>query len=811
MTVDTAAPRLADILEAFDRVEPLDPPARAAAIATLSPAIAERVAAMLAASTRRGILDAPPPVLEDSAAPLPRASLAAGARIGAFIVDRLVGRGGMGEVYLARRADSFEQRVALKLLRVDAVPSESLFARERQMLARLEHPGIARLIDGGLAPDGRPWMAMQFVEGRPLDRWVQQDRPPLEARLRVFADICDAVAYAHANLVVHRDLKPSNILVDGAGRVHLLDFGIARLVEEGADGTAPAATTSAALMTPDYAAPEQLGNGTITVATDVHALGLILYELLAGATPWAGDGGTLSMLVRRVAQEDPAPPSRTAAAHPGIAIPPARLRGDLDAIVLKALRKDPARRYGSVPELAEDVARHQAALPVRARDGSGRYRFGRFVRRNRWSIAAVGAVLAALIAGAAGIAIQAHRTAIERDTALAEARRSDSIVQTLTLMFAQAGYSRDLTLKQTLDESALRMLATLDRSARSGSAVNALSDLYVNMQDAKGSYDLLRSALARGIGGDSEEMTARMRANLADAALATGGKEDVPALLGSAEAVFARDPRRYGSDLQQIVRTRAAIARRKGDYDRAIRLLTDNLADGERALAANDSALMTLYNNLIVYLIEANRLGETDAVFARVDRLLARTGQRDMIQALGIDQLRSVIRLRQGDGAGAERIAASIVERRRRLFGETPGLATDLSQLAKAQLANGRHAEARVSLMEARPLAVRFLGARSLPVLGIDMTLVQALAELGEFAEAQRLLGQVRGAIAALPPTPLTPQLALTEAVLAMKQGRRAEAAAAAGRARTGFAAMGPAGAFGLQSVAKVEARIRAL
>lgn len=811
MTVDTAAPGLAEILEAFDRIEALDPPARPAALSALSPAVAERVAAMLAASTRRGILDAPAPALEDSEMPLPRASLAAGARVGAFIIDRLVGRGGMGEVYLARRTDSFEQRVALKLLRVDAVPSESLFARERQVLARLEHPGIARLIDGGLAPDGRPWMAMQFIEGRPLDRWIQQDRPPLEARLRVFADICDAVAYAHANLVVHRDLKPSNILIDGAGRVHLLDFGIARLVEEGADGASVAATTSAALMTPDYAAPEQLGNGAITVATDVHALGLILYELLAGATPWAGDGGTLSMLVRRVAHEDPAPPSRTAAAHPGIAIPPARLRGDLDAIALKALRKDPARRYGSVPALAEDVARYQASLPVRARDGSGRYRFGRFVRRNRWSIAAVSAVLAALIAGATGIAIQAHRTAIERDTALAEARRSDSIVQTLTLMFAQSGYSRDLTLKQTLDESALRMLATLDRSARSGSAVNALSDLYVNMQDAKGSYDLLKSALARGIGGDSEEMTARMKANLADAALSTGGKDDVPALLASAEAVFARDPRRYGSDLQQIIRTRAAIARRKGDYDTAIRLLTDNLADGERALAANDSALMTLYNNLIVYLIEANRLDETGAVFSRVDRLLARTGQRDMIQALGIDQLRSVIRLRQGDSAGAERIAASIVERRRRLFGETPGLATDLSQLAKAQLANGRYAEARVSLMEARPLAVRFLGAQSLPVLGLDMTLVQALAELGEFAEADQLLAQVRGAISALPQTPLTPQFALTEAVLAMKQGRKAEAVAALGRARSGFAALGPAGAFGLQSVAKVEARIAAL
>lgn len=800
-------PDLAQVLEAFDMLEPLDAGARSVALAKLPPPIAERVTALLDASLRRGILDAPAPSLED-AQPAARSSLTPGTRVGGFEIEHFVGRGGMGEVYRARRADvGFEQHVALKLLRIDAVPNEALFARERRMLARLDHSGIARLIDGGVTPEGRPWMAMAFVEGQPIDRWVKTERPSLETRLRAFRDICDAVAFAHANLIVHRDLKPSNILIDARGRVQLLDFGIAKLIEESGE----AAATTGALMTPDYAAPEQLGNGVVTVATDVHALGVILYELLAGTTPWSGEGGTLSMLVRRVAQEDPAPPSRLAAKQ-DIAIAPSRIRGDLDAIVCKALRKDPAARYGSVPELAEDIERFEASLPVRAREGSRQYRFGRYLRRNRWSILAIAAVALALIGGATGIVLQAKRTAVERDNALAEARRSDAIVQTLTLMFGQTGLARDLTLKQTLDESALRMLATLDRSARSGAAVNALSDLYVNLQDAKGSHDLLKSALERGIGADSPETTARMQANLADSALAIGALEDVEGLLASAQRALAKDPERNGADLQQIIRTRAAMARRKGDYPTAIKLLTDSLPEAERALAENDSAMLTMYNNLLVYLVEANRLDEASAVFARVDRVLERPGQRDTMQGLGIDQIRGAVRLRQGDARTAERISASIVERRRKLYGDTAGLAVDLAQLAKAQIAGNRFAEARVSLLEARPMATRFLGERALPVVILNLAMAQTLAELGETDAAAKQLAETRATIAAMPtPNPLSPQLALTEAVVALKQGNKTVASAAVARGHAAFAAMGPAGAYGLQAISKIGTRVSAL
>ncbi|RYY42695.1 MAG: hypothetical protein EOP59_09450, partial [Sphingomonadales bacterium] len=210
---DSGELSLTEVLEAFDAIEPLDGDARHHALTRLAPDVAERVRALLSASERRGILDAPSPTIED-ALPSARASLPPGTRIGGFAIDQFIGRGGMGEVYRAHRADvGFEQRVALKLLRVDALPNEAMFERERRLLARLEHPGIARLIDGGVTPEGRPWMAMAYVEGRPIDRWIAADRPSLETRLKAFREICDAVAFAHTNLTVHRDLKPSNILI----------------------------------------------------------------------------------------------------------------------------------------------------------------------------------------------------------------------------------------------------------------------------------------------------------------------------------------------------------------------------------------------------------------------------------------------------------------------------------------------------------------------------------------------------------------------------------------------------------------------
>ena len=319
-----------------------------------------------------------------------------GRRVGPYRVIRRLGRGGMGEVFLAERVDGqFERQVALKLLR-DGLESSSMrerFLRERQTLARLEHPGIARLIDGGLAEDDRPYFAMEAVEGERIDRYCDTQRYTVAQRLGLFGQVCRAVQHAHQRLVVHRDLKPSNILVtetDGDPTVKLLDFGIARLIEE----VEPAGHAPTRLLTPEYAAPEQISGGEISTATDVYSLGVVLYELLTGQRPFALANLAPGEVVRTVCETEPPAPSTVVSrvansSGDGVALTPEtvgqdrdtepdtlvrHLRGDLDTICLKALDRDPAQRYASAEAFLDDIQRHLDGLPVRARPASAGYR-----------------------------------------------------------------------------------------------------------------------------------------------------------------------------------------------------------------------------------------------------------------------------------------------------------------------------------------------------------------------------------------------------------------------------------------------------
>lgn len=799
---------LMEAVRLFEELLPLDPERREAFLAEAPTSLGTKVRALLEGADRRGVLDGPLPSI-DTTGSHPQASLAPGERLGSFTVVTLIGIGGMGEVYLAEREEpGFTQRVALKLMRIDAMPNAALFARETRLLAELDHPAIARLIDAGVTETGRPWMAMGFVEGEPLDRWCAARNPDIPTRFDIFDRICAAVVHAHARLIVHRDLKPSNVLIDAEGHPHLLDFGIAKLLDESSDEVA---ATTQALITPDYAAPEQFEGGPITTATDIHALGALLFEMLTGQRPWQG-GGSLPAIVRRVVTEEPPQPSKVAARLVEPPVPPARLRGDLDAIVAQAMRREPGQRYPTVDALREDIARARALQPVRAHKGSRRYLIGRFVRRNRVAIAAAAAVMLTVIGGTAATAIQAHRAAVARDLALAEARRSDSIVQAVTLMLGGNPASGDQTLKQTLDQTAARMLATLDGSERSGQAVNALADLLVNIQNPMASFALLKGALDRGIGRDSQIATARMRAGLADSAVSIGQADIAPGLLDKADKVFQADPERYALDHQTVVLVRAAIARRKGDYPTAIALLSEDMPRIEQLLATNDSALLTRYNNLLVYLIEANRIAEIGPLFVQVDRTLGRPGARDTIQALNIDQLRASWQLRQGNAVAAEGIMANVAARRGRLFGETAGLGTDLTQLAKARLAQGNYVGAEAALLQALPIMEKYLSATALPTILTRLALAQALAEQGKIASARAAFAEAAAALAPLPGSnPLTGQLALTEAVVALKEGRKEVAAQAAARARTVFTGAGPSGNFGLTSIAAVERRIVAL
>jgi serine/threonine protein kinase/tetratricopeptide (TPR) repeat protein len=772
--------------------------------------VVAKVRAMLVADRAAGVLDGSlPPLSEDSGIAGDSASLAPGTAIGGFAIDAYLGRGGMGEVYLAHRTtDDFVQKVAIKLLRIDASDRAQLFARERRLLASLNHPNIARLIDGGVSADGRPYMVMDYVDGQAIDAFVRERGTDLATRLRMFADICAAVAYAHAHLVVHRDLKPSNIMVDETGSVKLLDFGIAKLI----DGDFAAADTTQAMLTPDYAAPEQLGGEQVTVSTDIYALGAVLFQLLTGSSPWQREGSSIPMMVRRILQEDPPLPSKVTARDDGAARPQA-ISGDLDAIVLKAMRRDPDQRYASVSDLADDVERHRALKPVKAREGTTRYRFGRFVRRNKLAVTAGAAAFAALLVGIGGIVWQSHQTAIERDLAQDAARRSASINQMLQVMLrdtAESDVGDSITVKQMLDSTADRLVNSVDTSAESATLVSTLFDLYINLEDPVGGDALITKALARGIGKTDPVATAQLKIRAAASAASLGKTDAMAPFIDAAEPVFRTDPVRFRRELVDVNLTRAQLFRRTGRIEDAITLLKGTLDNADIGYADNYRDRMTVYNNLLAYMIEANQIDAMPEIFARADKITAANGQGDSTLALAMEQLKGVRFAKLDQPARAEPVLQQVVARRRAVFGRSAGLAVDLFHLGRVKLSLGKYKEASLLLTESWPMASEKLSPAAQPTLIIAGTLVEALAETGDTAQANAVLQKVDATLKDMPPGPVNAIVDRARAITLLKMGRIAEAKASADRAETIFKAMGPTGATYLKVFPALRKRLAA-
>lgn len=366
-------------------------------------------------------------------------------RLGPFRILEVLGEGGMGTVYLGERADgTYQQRVAIKVVKQGLIGPhvEERFRRERQILARLEHPAVARLLDGGTTPTGLPYLVMEFVDGEPIDAYCDRHQLTVAARLALFRKVCAGVRTAHRNLVVHRDLKPSNILVTTDGQPKLLDFGISKLLEDDPSSESTALTIlGQRVLTPEYASPEQIRDEPITTAVDIYALGLLLHRLLTGDRPYplpSTRGEALRKAICDIAAERPSvtaarlaadDPARAEAVAGARATAPGRLSsllaGDLDAIVSKALRKEPGDRYGSVELMSADVGRHLEGLPVDARRGGWRYRAGRFLRRNRVLVAAAGSVVLALALGLVGQTREARRANREAERANQEAGRAN--------------------------------------------------------------------------------------------------------------------------------------------------------------------------------------------------------------------------------------------------------------------------------------------------------------------------------------------------------------------------------------------------
>lgn len=364
-----------------------------------------------------------------------------GHRIGPYRIVRRLSRGGMGVVYLAERADGqYQRRVALKLLRRSIDPDElhRRFRSEMQILASLQHPNIARMLDAGVSDDGEPYLVMTYVDGRPIDEYCRNRDLTLRERLELFATVCDAVQYAHQKLIVHRDLKPSNVLVTDDGTAKLLDFGIAKIMD--AESVTPGMSATRPglfLMTPEYATPEQVSGAAVSTASDVYQLGLLLFELLTGRPVRELGECSLTDIVRCVCESEPPAPSK--AVHPGDApVRAGQLRGELDAIFNQAVRKEPDRRYPSAGSLAEDVRRYLGGQTVVAHGDSFGYRLEKFVRRNRLAVVSGSLIIAMLVAYTTTLTYQARVLESERDRARAAATRAENVQTFLVELFEQA-------------------------------------------------------------------------------------------------------------------------------------------------------------------------------------------------------------------------------------------------------------------------------------------------------------------------------------------------------------------------------------
>ncbi|MCK7593071.1 serine/threonine-protein kinase [Pseudomarimonas salicorniae] len=427
--------RWARLSEMLDALFDLDAPQREAsldALAAEDPGLAAELRQLLAADQRSGVLDqgvlAGSPTLASGLESAARKRAEGGARLGHYRLVERIGSGGMGEVWRAQRDDDFEQQVAIKLIRplVDSEALRERFARERRILARLDHPNIARLLDGGVSEDGAPWYAMELVRGQPLQAHVEAAQLDARGRVQLLLQVCDAVAHAHAQLVVHRDLKPSNILVDAEGRVRVLDFGIARLIDDSAD--LRLTSTGVRVFSPAYAAPEQIRGEPVGTSADVFALGAVLYELLTGEPPFPQRSATPERLIAQLDDEVTPRPGATLRRQSREGSFRGHLQRsdeELDTIVATALQPDPLRRYQGALQLAEDLRRWLDGRPIAARADSAAYRFRKFVVRHRLAVGSASGVLLALIGGLALALWQADVARRHAERADAEAARAE--------------------------------------------------------------------------------------------------------------------------------------------------------------------------------------------------------------------------------------------------------------------------------------------------------------------------------------------------------------------------------------------------
>jgi len=706
----------------LDRLLDLSPQARDACLLSLrvdDPQVAADVEALLAEHrllTAEGFLEAP------ASFPRPEPALA-GVTVGAYTLVSPIGHGGMGSVWLAARSDGrFQGQAALKLLNAALVGRavEDRFKREGTILARLTHPNIARLIDAGVSSTGQPYLVLENIEGRHIDRYCDDEQLAVEDRIRLFIDVQSAVAHAHASLIVHRDLKPSNVLVTTSGEVKLLDFGIAKLLEGDAGiNHATMVTREGDLaLTPKYAAPEQVTGGPITTATDVYALGVLLFELLSGQHPTGVDARTPAEFVKAVADREPLRLSAAAVAsgvNPDDAAARAAkrgttpdrlrrlLRGDLDTILAKALKNDPAERYVSVSEFADDLRRFLEHQPVTARPDALAYRAAKFVRRHRRVLAAT-AVVVSLVVGV--VVFYTLRLSAERDRARLQAARASKVSELVIGLLTGADPFRtpntnDPTAQSPLDVAAQR----IDREL--------------------GDEPELQARMFTMLGRTYERMGFHAKAlPLEERALEIGRRS-----LGPDNIVLAQSLNNLG-----------VLYREQGSLTKAEPLLRESLALRRRLLGTEDKDVAITLVELARVLVDSGRSDEAEP-YLRESLAIRRKvfGEEHRETATSKSDLGRLL-LRRGDLAAAEPFLRENVATTVHVLGaDHPNSAAANSSLALLLMTKGDAAAGEALLREAGAVNRRVFGAQGLEYAQTLTSLGMAVEWQGRIAEAQAL------------------------------------------------------------------------
>jgi eukaryotic-like serine/threonine-protein kinase len=794
----------------------LPPPAREACLATLreeDPESAADVAALLDEHRRltaEGFLETAPPLQ-------PREAALAGVTIGAYTLVSRIGHGGMGTVWLASRSDGrYEGQVAVKLLNTALVGrgGEGRFKREGTFLARLTHPHIARLIDAGVSNTGQPYLVLEHIDGLHIDRYCDEERLGVDARIRLFLDVQAAVAHAHANLIVHRDLKPSNVLITRAGQVKLLDFSIAKLIEDDSPHAATILTHEAgSAMTPRYAAPEQVAGGAITTATDVYALGVLLYELLTGQHPAGATPKSPSEFAKAVTDTEPL---RLSAAVQRAASPAAAediaatrattpdrlrrtLRGDLETILGKALKKDPSERYASVAEFADDLRRYADHQPIAARADRVSYRAAKFTRRHRRALLSA-AVAFLLLTGI--VAFYTARLATERDRARLEAAKASKVSELLTGLLTGADPYRtpdakEPSVQNLLDLGAERIARELgDQPELQAEMFTVIGRTYERMGLYRKALPLLEQALAIGrrtFGAQHVRVAQSLndlgvlQRELGNAAAAEPllveslamrrrllGNEDKDVAVTLVELSRALNDLGRGSESEAPTRESLAIRKKifgdehretavskhelglrlweRGDLDGAEPLFRENVATSQRLLGADHPNVAAAKGSLAqVLLAKGDAIGaeallrESLAVRRRV------FGDAHAEYASTLNNLAHTVEA-QGRLDEAESMFADALRIARPQLGEDhPRVVVMMLNLARVQIARGHGAQTEPALRHALSVRERLLKADDWRIAQAKSLLGASLLAQGRYAEAEPLMIAAAGALRPLP------------------------------------------------------------